>query len=70
MKNKILKGGFILLIMSIFIVNNEKKEDAMTTADKDAIKTEIQAMEGAFAAAYNSRNTDEIIYYTDDAICF
>jgi hypothetical protein len=69
MKNKILKGGFLLLIMSIFIVD-KKKEDAMTTADKDAIKTEIQAMEGAFAAAYNSRNTDEIIYYTDDAICF
>lgn len=69
MKNKILKGGFLLLIMSIFIVD-KKKEDAMTTADKDAIKTEIQAMESAFAAAYNSRNTDEIIYYTDDAICF
>jgi hypothetical protein len=69
MKNKILKGGFLLLIMSIFIVD-KKKEAAMTTADKDAIKTEIQAMEGAFAAAYNSRNTDEIIYYTDDAICF
>jgi ketosteroid isomerase-like protein len=70
MKNKILKGGLPLLIMYILIGCNEKKEAAMSTADKDAIKTEIQAMEDAYAAAYNARNPDEIMYYADDAISF
>jgi ketosteroid isomerase-like protein len=55
--------------MSLLIACNEKKEVAMSPADKDAIKTEIQAMEDAFAA-YNARNPDEILYYADDAISF
>jgi hypothetical protein len=33
-----------------------KKRSCDVPADKDAIKTEIQAMEDAFAAAYNARN--------------
>lgn len=70
MKNKILKGGLVLLIMSLFMGCNEKKEAPTVTVDKDAIKTEIQAMEDAFAAAYNTRNIDGIMYYADDAVSF
>lgn len=73
MKNKILKGGLMLVIMSLFLGCNQKKEAPMATAtvDKDAIKTEIQAMEDAYAAAYNARNAAEVaMYYSDDAISF
>jgi ketosteroid isomerase-like protein len=70
MKSKILKGGLLLVLMSLMIGCNEKKEALTSTVDEDAIKTEIQAMEDAFAAAYNARNPDEIMYYADDAISF
>jgi ketosteroid isomerase-like protein len=70
MKNKILKGGLVILTMTLFMGCNEKKEAPVVAVDKDAIKTEIQAMEDAFAMAYNSRNTDGIMYYADDAISF
>jgi ketosteroid isomerase-like protein len=70
MKNKILKGGLLLVILTVMIGCNEKKEALTSTVDEDAIKTEIQAIEDAFAAAYNARNPDEIMYYADDAISF
>jgi ketosteroid isomerase-like protein len=70
MKSKILKGGLLLVIITVMIGCNEKKEALTSTVDEDAIKTEIQAMEDAFAAAYNARNPDEIMYYADDAISF
>lgn len=70
MKNKILKGGLLLVILFLLIGCNEKKEAPMAKVDKDAIKTEIQAMEDAFAKAFNERKTDEIIYYAEDAISF
>jgi ketosteroid isomerase-like protein len=70
MKNKILKGALLLVIITVMIGCNKKKEALTSTVDKDAIKTEIQAMEDAFAAAYNARNPDEIMYYADDAISF
>jgi ketosteroid isomerase-like protein len=70
MKNKILKGGLLLVIITVMIGCNKKKEALTSTVDEDAIKTEIQAMEDAFAAAYNERNPDEIMYYADDAISF
>lgn len=70
MKNKILKGGLMLATMSLLIACNQKKEAPMATIDKDAIKTEIQSMEDAFANAFNARSTDNIMYYADDAISF
>jgi ketosteroid isomerase-like protein len=70
MKNKILKRALLLVILNILIGCNEKKESLAATIDKDAIKTEIQAMENAFAAAYNARNADDIMYYSEDAISF
>jgi ketosteroid isomerase-like protein len=38
--------------------------------DKEAIKTEIQAMEDAFAEAYNNSNADGINYYAEDVSFF
>jgi len=70
MKNKILKGGLILVFVSLLIGCNEKKDAPIATVDKDAIKTEIQAIEDAFAVSYNARNADDILYYADDAISF
>jgi ketosteroid isomerase-like protein len=69
MKNKILKGGLILVILSL-ILACQKKEAPVVIIDKEAIKTEIQELENAFAKAYNERNTDGIIYYAEDAISF
>jgi ketosteroid isomerase-like protein len=37
--------------------------------DKEAIN-EIQAMEDAFAEAYNNSNADGINYYAEDAVSF
>ena len=70
MKNKILKGGLMLVTMSLLIACNQKKEAPMAAIDKDAIKTEIQSMEDAFATNFNARSTDNIMYYADDAISF
>jgi ketosteroid isomerase-like protein len=70
MKNKILKGGLMLVTMSLLIACNQQKEAPMAVIDKDAIKTEIQSMEDAFATNFNARSTDNIMYYADDAISF
>ncbi len=70
MKNKILKVGLILASMIFLLACNQKKETPIAAIDKDAIKTEIQSMEDAFAKAYNARTTDEIDYYANDAISF
>ncbi|UQD54856.1 DUF4440 domain-containing protein [Flavobacterium sp. K5-23] len=69
MKNKILKGGLVLVIISLMLAC-QIKEAPVVIIDKEAIKTEIQELENAFAKAYNERNTDGIIYYAEDAISF
>jgi ketosteroid isomerase-like protein len=69
MKNKILKGGLMLAIVSLML-GCQNKETPVATIDKEGIKTEIQAMEDAYAKNFNERKTDEIIYYADDAISF
>ncbi len=73
MKNKILKGIALGIIMTIVIACNPKKEE--TTAESAAvdtalIKTELQAMENAFADAINSGKTETIVYYAEDATSF
>lgn len=70
MKNSIFKGGLLVLIMSLMVACNQKKEVPAVMVDKEAIKTEIQAMENAFAEAYNNGTTDGINYYAEDAISF
>ena len=70
MKNRIFKGGLVVVIMSLMVACNQKKEVPAVMVDKEAIKTEIQAMEDAFAEAYNNSNADGINYYTEDAVSF
>ena len=73
MKNKIVKGVLLGCIMTFVIACNEKKEEPVATpvVDKAQIKTEIQGIEDAFAAAFNARNADSIAtYYSDDATSF
>ncbi|TDE06126.1 YybH family protein [Flavobacterium hiemivividum] len=70
MKNSIFKGGLMVVIMFVMLACNQKKEVPAVMVDKEAIKTEIQAMENAFADAYNNRSTDGINYYAEDAISY
>jgi ketosteroid isomerase-like protein len=70
MKNRIFKGGLVVVIMSLMVACNQKKEVPAVMVDKEAIKTEIQAMEDAFAEAYNNSNADGINYYAEDAVSF
>lgn len=72
MKNKILTLGLLFVLATLSISCNKKSEDSTgtTTVDKEQIKKEIQAIENTFAAHYNSKNTDSITYYADDAKSF
>jgi len=72
MKNKILKGGLLIVIVTLSIACNQKKEEttAAPTVDKEQIKAEIQAIENAFAAKYNARDSTKFSYYADDATSF
>jgi ketosteroid isomerase-like protein len=47
-----------------------KERSSAVVVDREAIKTEIQAMEDAFAESYNNKNTDSIKYYSEDAVSF
>lgn len=45
--------------------------EAPAALDMDALKTEIQAMEDAFAAAEKAKDADGVVaYYADDAISY
>ena len=71
MKNKILNGIALGIIVALAIACTPKKEEAAApVVDKDQIKTEIQAMEDAFAASYNAGKAEGIVYYADDATSF
>ena len=73
MKNKIFKAIALGVITTVFIACNPKKEETATEAvavDKEQIKTEIQAMENAFAEAVNSGKPETIVYYADDATSY
>jgi ketosteroid isomerase-like protein len=56
--------------MSLIVACDQKKEVPAVVVDREAIKTEIQAMEDAFAESYNNKNTDSIKYYSEDAVSF
>lgn len=72
MKNKIVKGALLASIAFLAIACNQKKEETTTAVaiDTAQIKTEIQAIEDAFSAAYSSGNSDAVTYYADDATSF
>ena len=68
MKNKILMGGLLALILSLSIACNQKPVKA--TIDRDKIKAEIQAIENNFASIYTNRSIDALTYYADDAVSY
>ena len=72
MKNKILILGLIAVLATLSFSCNKKTEEIAATpiVDKEQIKMEIQAIENTFATHYNTRNTDSITYYADDAKSF
>ncbi|MBA4317418.1 MAG: nuclear transport factor 2 family protein [Flavobacterium sp.] len=73
MKNKILIGGLLMLILTLSVACNQKKEEptpAVPVVDNEQIKAEIQAVEDAFAAVYNTGNIDSLTYYADDATSY
>ncbi len=72
MKNKISILGLMTIIAILSIACNKKSEEATVapTVDKEQIKMEIQAIENTFATHYNTKNTDSITYYADDAQSF
>jgi ketosteroid isomerase-like protein len=67
MKNKILFGGVLFVIVTLLIACNQKEDPVV---DKAAVKAEIQALEDHFAMIYNQRNADSITYYADDAVSY
>jgi ketosteroid isomerase-like protein len=64
MKNKILIGGLLMFILALSVACNQKKEEPV------AAIPEIQAVEDAFAAVYNTGNIDSLTYYADDATSY
>ena len=71
MKNTLLKGVLLPLVMFLALACNSKKEEpAAPVIDKEQVKMEIQARENEFAELYNSRQLADIGYYADDAISY
>jgi ketosteroid isomerase-like protein len=72
MKNKVLMGGLLVVMLTLMIACNQKKEETAATPaiDKEQIKTEIQGIENAFAEVYNTGNIDAVTYYADDATSY
>ena len=62
-----------MLTLTLSIACNQKKEEptaAVPDIDNEQIKIEIQAIEDAFAAVYNTGNIDSLSYYADDATSY
>ena len=73
MKNKILIGGVLGVVLTLAIACNQKKEETVAVApaiDNEQVKAEIQAVENDFAAVYNTGNIDALTYYADDATSY
>lgn len=68
MKNIIYKGVLSGLLFSMVVSCNQGS--AISEAEKEQIKKEIQAREDEFAEVYNSGEMKSIGYYADDAITF
>ena len=68
MKNKILRGGLLMVILVLSFACNQKKAEPVI--DKEQVKAEIQAIENKFAAVFTHRNIDSLTYYADDATSY
>jgi ketosteroid isomerase-like protein len=68
MKNKILLGGLLTVMLALSVACNQEK--AKPAVDKEKVKAEIQAIENKFAAIYSHRNMDSLTYYSDSAVSY
>ena len=68
MKTRILTGGLLVIILTLFVACNQ--EQKKTTIDKEQIKAEIQAIEDQFELTFNNRSTESLSYYAEDAISY
>ena len=68
MRNKILSGVLMAVILTFSFACNQEKEKPVV--DKEKVKAEIQAIETKFAEIYTHRNTDSLTYYADSAISY
>ena len=68
MKSIIIKGLLSTIIAIMAIACNSKTE--MSQAEKDQIKSDIQAKEDEFAQVFNAGKLKDIGYYADDATTF
>jgi ketosteroid isomerase-like protein len=71
MKNKVLNGLIVSMVVSFIMACNPKNEGSyVMVVDIDQIKKEIQAKEDGFAEVFNSRELKNIGYYAEDATSF
>ena len=68
MKSIIIKGLLSTIIAIMAIACNSKTE--MSQAEKDQIKSDIQAKEDEFAQVFNAGKLKDIGYYAEDATTF
>ncbi len=68
MKNKILRGVLLMVILALSFACNQKKAERVL--DKEKVKAEIQSIENKFAAVFTHRNLDSLTYYADDATSY
>ena len=70
MKNK--STSFLLgsaMFLTIFFSCNTPVTESVPELDMDKVRTEIQAMEDAYAVAQNAKNGEGVVaYYADDAV--
>jgi uncharacterized protein (TIGR02246 family) len=61
----------ILIVLSVLVISACSDEKGVSAIDMDKAKTDIQAMEDAYAAAEKAKDADKIMaYYSDDAITY
>lgn len=74
MKNKILNAVAFIVLAAAVIACAKKEEPAAEAAapavDAAQIKTEIQAIETAFADNMNAGKSEAVTYYADDAVSY
>jgi ketosteroid isomerase-like protein len=56
--------------MSLMVPVSNQRKKFRSNGRQRGNQTEIQAMEDAFAEAYNNSNADGINYYAEDAVSF
>ena len=70
MKNKLINGLLLSVVITLMTACNTKKEGSAVVIDKEQIKKEIQAKEDEYAATYNAGEMKNIGYYAEDATTF